>query len=63
MRTISPEQMNNPLTFNDLLTGNITIYLDMDYETIFKLRKKYLGIACDPSTASFALSRRRDRKI
>ena len=37
MRTIAPEQMNNPLTFNDLLTGNIRIYLDMDYETIFKL--------------------------
>ena len=37
MRTIAPEQMNNPLTFNDLLTGNIRIYLDMEWETIFRL--------------------------
>ena len=36
MRTIAPEQMNNPLTFNDLLTGNITIYLDMEWETILE---------------------------
>ena len=29
--------MNDPLTFNELLSGNISIYLDMEWETIFKI--------------------------
>ena len=29
--------MNDPLTFNELLTGNISIFLDMEWETIFRL--------------------------
>ena len=29
--------MNDPLTFNELLSGNISIYLDMEWETIFRL--------------------------
>ena len=29
--------MNDPITFNELLTGNISIYLDMEWETIFRI--------------------------